>query len=125
MDGVPGRQQWGKTEESVPGWVVLERLDSVPRSAQQHPQVFRNADNQCSCFYLITMVLTSCLVEYTSPTTCIYLASYGRGEEGIEEKLTRKGISGAGPDPSLWVPRMEMAVDSEKQVQYPMEVLGV
>lgn len=67
----------------------------------------------------------SCLVEYMSPTTCIYLARYGRGKEGLEERLTRKRMSGAGADPSPWVPRIQVAVDSEKQAQYAVEVLGV
>lgn len=117
--------RWGETEESVPARVGLEGPVPGPTAPRSSPRSLEMQTFQCSCFDLGIRVFTSCLVEYMSPTTQIYLASYGRGEEGMEERLPRKGRSGAGADLSLWVLRIEMAVDCEKWAQYAVGVLGV
>lgn len=128
MGGVPRRQWWGDGErlrsQFLPGWGWKDQFlpPAAPRSS---PRSLEMQTFQCSCFDLGIRVFTSCLVEYMSPTTQIYLASYGRGEEGMEERLPRKGRSGAGADLSLWVLRIEMAVDCEKRAQYAVGVLGV
>lgn len=112
------RRQWReKTEEFVPGQVGLESLDPAPSSNWQQPQVLEMQAFLHSGFYLATMVLLPSLVKDTSPTKHIYLFSYGRGEEGMEERLNQKGYERAGVRPSLWEPRIEVAVDSETQVQ--------
>lgn len=43
----------------------------------------------------------------------------------MEERLNQKGMKGTGAGPSLWVPGTEVAGDSEKQVQYLVEVWGM
>lgn len=64
------------------------------------------------------MVLPSWLVEYRRPTTYVFLPSYGRGKDGME-RIPRKGMSGAGADPSLWVPRVEVAVTVRSEPRVP------
>lgn len=46
----------------------------------------------------------------------------GEREKRWRRDCTRRGMRGTGAGPSLWVPRVEVAGDSEKQVQYLEQV---